>query len=96
MNIDEIERLIRDSVVDYIEEEESYDDNAQLRIDPAKMTISVVSGAEAEDNDTSAGDNSEIDYIDIMELIKMNPSDPGKWLPDDDAIKCLAEEYANV
>lgn len=95
MNINEIEKLIRDAVADYIEEEESYDDNAQLQIDTDKMTVSVVSSAEAEDNDASEAEGGDIDYIDIMELIKMDPVNPGKWLPDGDAIKSLAEEYAN-
>ncbi len=64
-------------------DEEAYD-NARLRIDPQSKEVSITDG----------GDEVEdADYYDVMDLIKMSPSDPRKWEVDEDAVKSVAEEY---
>lgn len=84
MTREELENLLRNAVEDYTADEEAYDDNARLRIDPQSKEVSITDG----------GDEVEdADYYDVMDLIKMSPSDPRKWEVDEDAVKSVAEEY---
>ena len=84
MTREELENLLRNAVEDYTADEEAYDDNARLRIDPQSKEVSITDG----------GDEVEdADYYDVMDLIKMSPADPGKWEVDEDAVKSVAEEY---
>lgn len=109
MELKAIEKAIRDAVERYIDEEETYDDNAQLQIDPETMKVTVVDSEDAESDSAVAPDESEstgnegvdvnpevagMDYVDVMDLIKMSTDNPGQWIPDDDAIRRLAEDYA--
>lgn len=89
MDIKLIEKAIREAVMEYIADEETYDDNAQLRIFPAEAKADVIDGDENDEEDSADG----VDFIDVMELVKMSPDKPGKWVPDDEAIAALAEEY---
>lgn len=108
MELKEFEKEITAAVERYIADEETYDDNAQLQIDPETYKVTVVDSDEAESESTVAPDESEgktnegeqispevagMDYIDVMELVKMSPDEPGKWIPDAEAIKALAKEY---
>ena len=84
MTREELENLLRNAVEDYTADEEAYDDNARLRIDPQSKEVSITDG----------GDEVEdADYYDVMDLIKMSTSDPGKWEVDEDDVKSVAEEY---
>lgn len=68
MTREELENLLRNAVEDYTADEEAYDDNARLRIDPQSKEVSITDG----------GDEVEdADYYDVMDLIKMSPSAPG-------------------
>ena len=52
MTHEELENLLRNAVEDYIADEEAYDDNARLRIDPQSKEVSITDGAdEVEDAD---------------------------------------------
>lgn len=108
MELKEFEKAITAAVERYIADEETYDDNAQLQIDPETYKVTVVDSDEAESDSPVAPDESEgetnegqqfspevagMDYIDVMELVKMSPDEPGKWIPDAEAIKALAKEY---
>ena len=83
MTREELENLLRNAVEDYIADEEAYDDNARLRIDPQSKEVSITDGGD---------DVEDADYYDVMDLIKMSPLDPGKWEVDEDAVKSVAEE----
>lgn len=108
MDIKELEKNILAAVERYIADEETYDDNAQIQIDPETGKVTVVDSDEAESDspvapDENIGDDNEgrqispeipgMDYIDVMELISMSPDQPGKWIPDTEAIHDLAEQY---
>ena len=84
MTREELENLLRNAVEDYTADEEAYDDNARLRIDPQSKEVSITDGGDEVEDD---------DYYDVMYLIKMSPSDHGKWEVDEDAVKSVAEEY---
>ena len=49
MDKKDLEKLILEAVEDYISSDESYDDDAQLRIDPATFTVDIADGEDAED-----------------------------------------------
>ena len=83
MTVDELVKEVTDGVQDYIANEEGYDDNAQLVIDPKTFTVTVVDG----DDEL----NEEFDHYDIMDLIEMDTD--GNWKPNPEAIKGLAETY---
>ncbi len=84
MTREELENLLRNAVEDYIADEEAYDDNARLRIDPQSKEVSITDGAD---------EVEDADYYDVMDFIKMSPADPGKWEVDEDAVESVAEEY---
>lgn len=73
---------VREAVNDYIASEESYGDNAQLQISPADFALEVTDSDDEE---------SDKDYIDIMELLEMDAD--GKWKADIEAIGYLADDY---
>ena len=85
----ELEKLIREAVEDYIIDEDTYDDNAQLCIEPAEMNVYV---ADSRDVDP---DSDKIDCYDVMDFVEMdtNPDSEGKWRVDDEAVSSAAAEY---
>ncbi len=85
---DEFKGNIISAVEQYIADEENYDDNAQLMIDPSTGNVSVVDSIEISTDETD-----EKDYFDIMDLVKPDPSAPGSWEPDFDAIESVISEY---
>lgn len=85
----ELEKRLLTAVEEFIAGEESYDDNAQISIDPATGTVALIAGDELpEDTDSSA-----LDYYDVMDMVMMSPDEPGKWLPDNEAIASVAADY---
>lgn len=66
MTHEELENLLRNAVEDYIADEEAYDDNARLRIDPQSKEVSITDGAD---------EVEDADYYDVMDFIKMSPAD---------------------
>ena len=38
-------------------------------------------------------DLPECDYYPMMDLVQMSADDDGRWLPDDDAIASVVDEY---
>lgn len=90
MTRQELEARIRAAVEDYIESEECYGDNAELEIDLSKGIVKVRDAMGMEDNLLS---NDVVDYYDIMDLVQMSPSEPGKWEVDEEAVKSVASDY---
>lgn len=90
MTREELEARIRAAVEDYIESEESYGDNAELEIDLSKEIVKVRDAMGMEDNLLT---NDVVDYYDIMDLVRMSPTEPGKWEVDDEAVKSVAADY---
>lgn len=70
-------------VAEYIDDEELYDDNAQLVINPETQEASLMNGDEDIDD--------SMDQYDVMDLLQMGSV--GKWSPDNDAVSELASEY---
>jgi len=87
MTRNELEKLITDAVEDYIIDEETYDDNAQLCIEPDEMNVYV---ADSRDVDPESDD---IDCYDVMDFVEMDPSSEGKWKVDKEAVASVASEY---
>lgn len=67
----------------YIDDEEMYDDNAQLLVNPATMEVSL------DDGDVDQGD--DIDEYAVMDLLRMDSD--GGWMPDDESVAQLVAEY---
>lgn len=105
----EFEDRITEAVAGYIADEETYDDNAQLQIDPETLKVTVVDSEDAapegidtidSDDKTSFDEGVSInpdvtgmDYYDVMDFVRMSPDRPGKWVVDSDAVASVAEEY---
>lgn len=84
MKAEEFLKRVRETVEDYIAGEESYSDDVQLEINTTDWSMDI---ADPEN------DLPDCDYYPIMDLVKMSVEQPGKWLPDEDAIESLAAEY---
>ncbi|MDE5808404.1 MAG: hypothetical protein K2H76_09825 [Muribaculaceae bacterium] len=89
---EELEAQIRKAVGEYILDEETYDDNAQLCINPSTMEVFV------EDSRNVDVDSPEIDCYDVMDFVKMiaDPEHAGKWIVDEEAVNSVAGEYAEA
>ncbi len=87
MNKEDLEKKITAAVEEYIADEETYDDNARVQIDPETWKVTMV-----DSDDESYGDVAGMDYYDVMDLVRMSVAEPGKWEPDREAIASVAEE----
>lgn len=74
-------------VQEYIDNEDSYCDDVQLAINPSDLSLEI---ADPED------DLPNLDYYPMMDMINASTSEPGKWLPDEDAINEVVSSYIIV
>ncbi|MDE5870135.1 MAG: hypothetical protein K2H18_07865 [Muribaculaceae bacterium] len=81
----ELEERICSAVNEYINNEEGYDDNAQLCINPKTLEVSV------EDSRNVDEDSPEIDCYDVMDFVEMNAG--GEWAVDNEAVESVLSEY---
>lgn len=84
MTVENLTHRIRETVEKYISQEECYGDDTQLRIDTTTLDIDL---ADPED------DLPECDYYPVMDLVRGSDTEPGKWIPDMDAIQEIVTEY---
>lgn len=84
MDTKELIKRITDTVSEYIAEEEAYSDDAQLQINTLTREMEIA------DPDS---DLLDCDYWPIMDLVRMSPTQPGKWEPDPEAIAEVANDY---
>ena len=84
MNQQEFTRRVREMVEEYISAEECYSDDVQLEINTTDWSMDIADP----DNDLP-----DCDYYPIMDLVKMSVDNPGKWMPDEEAIQSLCAEY---
>ena len=86
---EELENRIRKAVADYILDEETYDDNAQLCINPSTKEVYV------EDSREVDVDSPDIDCYDVMDFVEMTAASEGsgKWKVNEEAVKEAAAEY---
>lgn len=82
----DINGKVLEKVREYISADESYDDDAQITIDPASLEVGLVDGEEAD------GIADSIDCYPAMDFVVMTAD--GKWVPDTEAIASVAAEYA--
>ncbi len=76
------------AVESYLEAEEEYGDAAVIEINPETLAVSLLrERPQIEDQ------SEEQDYVDVMDLVKMDASNPGSWIPDTEAINGLAMEF---
>ena len=84
MNHTEFTKLLRETVEDYISGEEGYSDDVQLEINTTDWSMDIADP----DNDLP-----NCDYYPMMDLVKMSVDEPGRWVPDEEAIQSVAAEY---
>lgn len=77
MDSKELAYRIANAVAEYIADEELYDDNAQVVVDPLSGDVKLVDGDEDVDDEA-------MDVYDVMDLVRMNAD--GVWEPDAEAI----------
>ncbi len=77
MDSKELAYRIANAVAEYIADEELYDDNAQVVVDPLSGDVKLV------DSDEDVDDEA-MDVYDVMDLVRMNAD--GVWEPDAEAI----------
>lgn len=77
MDSKELAYRIANAVAEYIADEELYDDNAQVVVDPVSGDVKLVDGDEDVDDEA-------MDVYDVMDLVRMNAD--GVWEPDAEAI----------
>ena len=81
----ELRQLILSAVNEYLLDEDSFDDNAQLCIRPATWEVYVADGREAD------VESPEIDCYDVMDFVEMDSE--GKWKVDEEIVDSTADEY---
>lgn len=84
---------ITDAVTQYLEAEEEYGDSAVVEISPADLSVRLLSRQPDIDQTSGLPEEEEPDYVDVMDLVRMDPECPGSWLPDHEAIAAIAAEY---
>ncbi len=80
---DNLKKSIFEAVEDFAANDGAYSDNAMLEINPADNSVRIV------DEET----DHELDYYDLMDLVEMSPSEPGRWIPAESFIKEVAASY---
>lgn len=80
---EELKKKINEAVEDFAANDGAYSDDAMLEINPADMSVRIVS----EEEDPS------LDYYDMMDLVEMDPADTGRWNPFTEAIDEIAGSY---
>lgn len=83
-NLQEFTDLISATVNQYLDDEECYNDNVQLQINPATGEVELTDSDEELDG---------YDYIPAMDLVKMSTEELGQWETDAEAIAELAAQY---
>ncbi|MDE7411284.1 MAG: hypothetical protein K2M94_04515, partial [Paramuribaculum sp.] len=78
---------LRLTVQEYIDNEDSFCDDVQLAINPSDLSLEI---ADPDD------DLPNLDYYPMMDLISTSTVEPGKWIPDEDAINEVAAAYIIV
>ena len=81
---EELVEAIRNVVEEYIESEQQYSDDVQLQIDRTSFELAIADPEQ---------DLPECDYYPMMELISMSTEEAGRWLPDEEAIESVVDEY---
>ena len=84
MNTQEFIKRLREVVAEYIAGEDGYSDDVQLEINTTDWSMDI---ADPEN------DLPNCDYYPMLDLVKMSVDEPGKWLPDEEAIESVAAEY---
>ncbi|MDE6443484.1 MAG: hypothetical protein K2K64_03550 [Muribaculaceae bacterium] len=84
MNTKDFIASLREIVKEYIADEEAYSDDVQLQIDTTTWQLEI---ADPEN------DLPNCDYYPMMDLVSMSTTEPGRWVPDEDAIAEIAAEY---
>ena len=80
---DNLKKSIFEAVEDFAANDGAYSDNAMLEINPADKSVRIV------DEET----DHELDYYDLMDLVEMSPSEPGRWIPPESSIEEVAASY---
>lgn len=77
-----MKKKIEELVKEYIVQDEAYDDNAQIAVNPATGEARLMDGEEAEEL------SDDWTIISAMDLVEMTPE--GTWRPDPEAIADFA------
>lgn len=85
MEKDLLIKALTDAVNNYIADEECYDDNVQIEIDPATGGVALC------DADTG---RENCDYYQVMDLVSMSTDNPGQWEVDSEAVNDVASQYS--
>lgn len=82
MNREEFKEAVIKAVEQYIADEECYDDNAQLTVNPETHEVALADG----DDDLP----DELDQYSVMDLVQMDAD--GRWQVDMEAVEALCDE----
>lgn len=91
--MNEIAAQITKAVEEFASNDLAYSDNALVKIDSKARVATLVDPDDDEDIDAMIDADPTNDYVAVMDLVEANPDDPGRWIPDSDAISEVAAEY---
>lgn len=91
--MNEIAAQITKAVEEFASNDLAYSDNALVKIDPDARAVTLVDPDDDEDIDAMIDADPANDYVSVMDLVEADPDDPGRWIPDTDAISEVAAEY---
>lgn len=83
MEKNEIITKIATLVADYIECDQAWGDSPMIEINPGSLEMRIVD----EELDPA------LDYVDMMDLLRMSVENPGRWEAEPEAIDSLAGSY---
>lgn len=83
MNTEKKEKLlaaIREAIALYSRGEEAFGDEPYLKLDVERELAEPVAEAEVPE------DEDGYDYYPLLDLTRMDPSNPGRWVPDEETL----------
>lgn len=80
----EFQNRISEAVSAFIANEDEYEDNVQLAINPSDLSVEI---ADPDD------DLPNLDYFPMMDLVRGSAENAGTWEPDEEAIAEVAAQY---
>lgn len=78
-----LHEAVRKAIEVYAGAEEAFGDEPYLKVDPRGLTAEPVAEADVPE------DEDGFDYYPLLDLVEMDPENPGVWRADEEAIQSI-------
>lgn len=91
--MNDLRKQIQEAVEAFTSNDLACTDSALIVIDPVERTARLFDPDEDADIDAIIENDPAHDYVDVMDLVEADTSNPGQWVAYSDAIDELAAQY---